>query len=179
MVELVIPFVIVLLFVSIGQAEFINESPALELSPEKFGPQILYYNDKYSKMDSAADTATVKAPSYNTDPEDFVTQNMMCSSKTGCEKEGTLWTEKKKITIPTELVSSTQTNETLQMLDFESQTYAKRAGEWCNIFINEVSHSRTYLVPKAGVAQSLKFSDLMPTDPTKFAASLAAKFDFT
>lgn len=48
--ELIIPFVIVLLFVAIGQAEFLQEGPAIKMDPTLYGPSTLYYNNDYTKV---------------------------------------------------------------------------------------------------------------------------------
>lgn len=48
--ELLLPFVIVLLFVAIGQADFLIESPALDLDPSSYGPSTLFYNNEHLKQ---------------------------------------------------------------------------------------------------------------------------------
>lgn len=55
--ELIIPFVIVILFVAIGQADFFVAYPGLEMSPEKFGSNgVLYYNSDYSQLAASPKT---------------------------------------------------------------------------------------------------------------------------
>jgi hypothetical protein len=49
------------------------------------------------------------------------------------------------------------------MVDYESQTYSKKNGEICNIFINEISSAKKMIVPND--ASTIKLSDLLPSDP--------------
>lgn len=84
---------IVILFVAIGQADFLVAYPALEMSPEKYdSTSVLFYNNDYSKFvcPFAKGTAQYNAncmliPNYvNTD--EMVDQSIMCKD-TGCESE--------------------------------------------------------------------------------------------
>ena len=90
--ELIIPFVIVVLFLAIGQADFLQESPAIDMVPENGNhTQILFYNNKYLKEKKTAASHT-----YVSDPKTFVESNMICA--THCENK-ILWSEKKEIII--------------------------------------------------------------------------------
>lgn len=99
--ELFVPLFIVILFTVIGQADFLKESPPLDLLPESYEgmPQILYYNNKYTQ-----NTNPQLSYLYGDDLEPFVTNNMMCSAD-GCEKN--LWSKKEKIVIDEASVAST------------------------------------------------------------------------
>lgn len=73
---------------------------------------------------------------------------MMCSA---CDYDK-LWTEKKQIVIkPANLDSGNPAkpvNESLQMLQFEDDTYKVKDKESCNIFINEISTPKYLQEPK-------------------------------
>lgn len=57
--ELTIPFVVVILFIAIGQADFLVEYPGLEMNPEKFDSKgVFYYNNDFSKFECPFDKAT-------------------------------------------------------------------------------------------------------------------------
>lgn len=76
----------------------------------------------------------------------FVDSNMVCA--TYCEDK-VLWTEKKKIVIPSSMVdSASQKNESLQLVEFENKTYEQKTNESGNIFINEISYPKFTLTPK-------------------------------
>lgn len=71
---------------------------------------------------------------------------MFCS--TGCEKD-VLWTKKEAINMTDENTnSSTQSNISLAISDYENQTFAKKSNESGNIFINRISHNTVFIEPK-------------------------------
>lgn len=119
--ELIIPFVIVLLFVAIGQADFLQEAPRLDLDATKYEPSVLYYNDKYSEIKAAdvcsnpVDPSTCKPappPTYSS-PSLFVDNNMICSS---CKSTG-IWTKKEELAIGDVYLNSK--NKSTELIDFE------------------------------------------------------------
>lgn len=85
--ELIIPFVIVLLFVAIGKADFIITMPGLDMTPESYNTtSVLYYNSDYSN-DCAFPQGSAKALEQCTTyilPEEMVTDSIMCNQP-GCE----------------------------------------------------------------------------------------------
>jgi len=109
--ELFLPFIIVLLFVAIGQADFLAEGPGVDLTAESYNKGVLYYNDLHSPNFVQLDPTNpdMSIPLVPVDPEEFVNNNMMCEDL-GCESKA-VWTKKEKIAIDPTLVAPTEKNQ--------------------------------------------------------------------
>jgi len=154
--ELIIPFVIVILFVAIGQADFFVAYPGLEMSPEKFGSTgVLYYNSDYSQL-----AASPKTTKKYVKPETMVDSAIMCDA-CGSDK---LYTKKEKLVISADALKEEAGNQTKEVAEFEAAAFAKRDGENAFIYIHEISNSKITIVPN---------------DPATFSPEAFAKKEYT
>lgn len=148
--ELIIPFVVVILFVAIGQADFFVAYPGLEMTPELFKTTgKFYYNHDYSRVKcppaKVGTPECLSIPNY-LDPDTMVQESVWCSK---CEADK-LYTEKDRLVISAanlEEAADGSTNETKELEEFESKAFSSRDKENAFIYFHEISYGKAYFDP--------------------------------